>query len=427
MNRREFENRLATAIDQTTNMPDASHALLYVDLDQFKVVNDTFGHTAGDALLAQISKEIQSNIRSTDLLARLGGDEFGILLERCDEERAEEVAEAIRASVEEFRFDWQDAFTNVRCSIGIVMVTAENAEIAAVMSSADVACYSAKDMGRNRVHLYRHSDVSLRHEEMKWVSRITSAVEDDRLELFFQPIIGIGDEKGKPCGHYELLLRMRDENNELVRPDLFIPSAERYNLMSTLDRWVIHEALSKLADRSSGREARYELAINLSGSSLSEDRFLEFVIDELKKQKLPDGAICFEITETAAISNLSQVVHFMQTLKQVGCRFSLDDFGSGLSSFTYLKNLPVDYLKIDGHFIRNVAEDRVDESMVRAIHQVGHAMGIKTIAERVESLEVLDKLGAIGIEYAQGFYIARPAPVSTFAPWVEECVATQTA
>ena len=427
MNRREFENRLANAIDQMTNMPDASHALLYVDLDQFKVVNDTFGHTAGDALLAQISKEIQSNIRSTDLLARLGGDEFGILLELCDEERAEEVAEAIRASVEEFRFDWQDAFTNVRCSIGIVMVTAENAEIAAVMSSADVACYSAKDMGRNRVHLYRHSDVSLRHEEMKWVSRITSAVEDDRLELFFQPIIGIGDEQGKPCGHYELLLRMRDENNELVRPDLFIPSAERYNLMSTLDRWVIHEALSKLADRSSGREARYELAINLSGSSLSEDRFLEFVIDELKKQKLPDGAICFEITETAAISNLSQVVHFMQTLKQVGCRFSLDDFGSGLSSFTYLKNLPVDYLKIDGHFIRNVAEDRVDESMVRAIHQVGAAMGIKTIAERVESLEVLDKLGAIGVEYAQGFYIARPAPVSTFAPWVEECVATRTA
>ncbi len=427
MNRREFENRLATAIDQARNLPDASHALLYVDLDQFKVVNDTFGHTAGDALLARISKKIQANIRSTDLLARLGGDEFGILLELCDEQRALEVAEAIRESIEEFRFEWQDAFTNVRCSIGIVMVTAENAEIAEVMSSADVACYSAKDMGRNRVHLYRHSDVSLRHEEMKWVSRITHAVEDDRLELFFQPIIGIGEEKNKKCDHYELLLRMRDENGELVRPDLFIPSAERYNLMSTLDRWVIHEALSKLADRNSRGEARYTLAINLSGSSLSEDRFLEFVIDELKKQKLPDGAICFEITETAAISNLSQVVHFMQTLKQLGCQFSLDDFGSGLSSFTYLKNLPVDYLKIDGHFIRNVAEDSVDESMVRAIHQVGHAMGIKTIAERVESLEVLEKLGSIGVEYAQGYYIARPASVSTFAPWAEDDVATLTA
>ncbi len=427
MNRREFENRLANAINQTKNLPDASHALLYVDLDQFKVVNDTFGHTAGDALLARISKIIQTNIRSTDLLARLGGDEFGILLELCDEQRAVEVAEAIRASVEEYRFDWQDAFTNVRCSIGIVMVTAENAEIAALMSSADVACYSAKDMGRNRVHLYRHNDVSLRHEEMKWVSRITRAVEDERLELFFQPIVGIGDEKKKACGHYELLLRMRDENGELVRPDLFIPSAERYNLMSTLDRWVIHETLSKLADRSSVGDARYTLAVNLSGSSLSEDRFLEFVIDELTKQKLPDGAICFEITETAAISNLSQVVHFMQTLKQLGCLFSLDDFGSGLSSFTYLKNLPVDFLKIDGHFIRNVAEDSVDESMVRAIHQVGHAMGIKTIAERVESLEVLDKLGSIGIEYAQGFYIARPASVSTFAPWADDGIAILTA
>jgi EAL domain-containing protein (putative c-di-GMP-specific phosphodiesterase class I) len=262
---------------------------------------------------------------------------------------------------------------------------------------------------------------------MKWVSRITHAVEDDRLELFFQPIIGIGDEKSKACGHYELLLRMRDENNELVRPDLFIPSAERYNLMSTLDRWVIHETLSKLADRSSTGEARYTLAVNLSGSSLSEDRFLEFVINELKRQKLPDGAICFEITETAAISNLSQVIHFMQTLKQLGCRFSLDDFGSGLSSFTYLKNLPVDYLKIDGHFISNVAKDRIDESMVRAIHQVGHAMGIKTIAERVESQEVLEKLGSIGIEYAQGFYIARPASVSTFAPWAEDGIATLTA
>ena len=427
MNRREFENRLANAIDEMKTLPDASHALLYVDLDQFKVVNDTFGHAAGDALLARISKQIQGNIRSSDLLSRLGGDEFGILLELCDEQRAEDVAEAIRASIEEYRFDWQDAFTNVRCSIGIVMVTAENAEIAELMSSADVACYSAKDMGRNRVHLYRHSDVSLRHEEMKWVSRITHAVEEDRLELFFQPIIGIGDEQSKTCGHYELLLRMRDENGELVRPDLFIPSAERYNLMSTLDRWVIHETLSKLADRSSTGEARYTLAVNLSGSSLSEDRFLEFVISELQKQKLPDGAICFEITETAAISNLSQVIHFMQTLKQLGCLFSLDDFGSGLSSFTYLKNLPVDFLKIDGHFISNVAKDSVDESMVRAIHQVGHAMGIQTIAERVESQEVLEKLGSIGIEYAQGFYIARPASVSTFAPWAEDGIATLSA
>ncbi len=420
VNRREFENRLGHALDDTRLTEDTTHALLYVDLDQFKVVNDTFGHRAGDSLLTQVSQRIQANIRTTDLLARLGGDEFGILLERCDEQQAIEVAESIRMSIEEYRFDWQEAFTNVRCSIGIVMVTRDNADMAEVMSSADVACYSAKDMGRNRVHLYRHSDVSLHHEEMKWVSRITSAVEDDRLELHFQPIIGVGEDKPAQPDHYELLLRMRDENNQLVRPDLFIPSAERYNLMSTLDRWVIHEAFTRLADRNPDGEARYTLAINLSGSSLSESRFLDFVVEELTKQQLPHGAICFEITETAAISNLSQVVHFMQAVKVLGCKFALDDFGSGLSSFSYLKTLPVDYLKIDGHFISNIADDPVDESMVRAIHEVGNALGIETIAERVETEAVLDKLAEIGIEYAQGFYIARPAPVNTFQPWGED-------
>jgi EAL domain-containing protein (putative c-di-GMP-specific phosphodiesterase class I) len=268
--------------------------------------------------------------------------------------------------------------------------------------------------------LYQDSDTALRHEEMKWVSRISSAVDEGRLELFFQPIIGIGKENHGARGHYELLLRMRDEVGELVNPDQFIPAAERYNLMSTLDRWVIREALDKLADRGDEAEARYTLAINLSGTSLSEDRFLEDVIKELEKQKLPNGAICFEITETAAISNLSRVVHFMHSLKALGCKFSLDDFGSGLSSFTYLKNLPVDYLKIDGQFIRNVAEDSVDESMVKAISEVGHAMGIETIAERVETKQVLEKLGSLGIEFAQGYYIARPASVASFQPWGNE-------
>lgn len=417
INRREFENRLATALDTVRDNSEETHALLYVDLDQFKVVNDTFGHTAGDALLHQLSEQIQTKIRSTDLLARLGGDEFGILLERCSQDRAIEVAEAIRGAIEGYRFEWQDSFTTVRCSIGVVLVTSENADVAGLMSSADVACYSAKDMGRNQVHFHRDSDASMRHEEMKWVSRITSAVEEDRLELFFQPIIGIGKENGQRRGHYELLLRMRDEKGNLVGPNQFIPAAERYNLMSTLDRWVIHEALSKLADRDGDGSARYTIAINLSGTSLSEDRFLEFVIDELKKQKLPQGAICFEITETAAISNLARVVHFMQALKKLGCKFSLDDFGSGLSSFTYLKNLPVDYLKIDGHFISNVAEDNVDESMVKAIHEVGSAMGIETIAERVETKKVLEKLGSLGVEFAQGYYIARPASVASFEPW----------
>jgi len=428
INRREFENRLVTALDDAHNKPDQTHALLYLDLDQFKVVNDTFGHTAGDELLRQISNVIQANIRSTDIVARLGGDEFGILLERCSEERAVEVAEAIRGAVEAHRFNWQEAFTSARCSIGVVMVSIDSADVAGIMSSADVACYSAKDMGRNQIHLYQDSDASMRHEEMKWVSRITSAVEENRFELFYQPIVGIGKKNSNARGHYELLLRMRDEKGDLVGPDQFIPAAERYNLMSTLDRWVIRQALSQLADRNpEAEEAHFTLAINLSGTSLSEDRFLEFVTTELKKQKLPEGAICFEITETAAISNLSRVIHFMQALKKLGCKFSLDDFGSGLSSFTYLKNLPVDYLKIDGQFIRNVAEDTVDESMVRAINQVGQAMGIETIAERVETKEVLDKLSELGIEYAQGYYIARPTSVQTFEPWAEQGTKTRLA
>lgn len=428
INRREFENCLVAALDDAHNRQGQTHALLYLDLDQFKVVNDTFGHTAGDELLRQISDVVQANIRSTDILARLGGDEFGILLERCTEERAVEVAEAIRGAIEEHRFNWQQAFTSARCSIGVVMVSSDSPDVASVMSSADVACYSAKDMGRNQIHLYQDSDASMRHEEMKWVSRITSAVEENRFELFYQPIVGIGKANGSARGHYELLLRMRDEKGELVGPDQFIPAAERYNLMSTLDRWVIRQALSQLADRNpEAEEAHFTLAINLSGTSLSEDRFLEFVISELKKQKLPHGAICFEITETAAISNLSRVIHFMQALKKLGCKFSLDDFGSGLSSFTYLKNLPVDYLKIDGQFIRNVAEDSVDESMVRAINQVGQAMGIETIAERVETKEVLDKLSELGIEFAQGYYIARPTSVQTFEPWTERGATPQLA
>ena len=415
INRKEFENCLVAAFDKLKNDSEQTGALLYLDLDQFKVVNDTFGHTAGDELLRQLSEIVQAQIRSTDVFARLGGDEFGILLERCDEERAVEVAEAIRGSIESYRFEWLDAFTTIRVSIGVVMLASVEDNIASIMSSADVACYSAKEMGRNQVHLYEDSDASLRHEEMKWVSRITSAVEEERFELYYQPIIGINDANAR--GHYELLLRMKDEKGDIVGPDQFIPSAERYNLMSTLDRWVIHKALTELADHKSENEARYTLAINLSGTSLSDDRFLQFVIDELKKHELPNGAICFEITETAAISNLSRVVHFMQTLKKLGCKFSLDDFGSGLSSFTYLKNLPVDYLKIDGQFVSNVVNDSVDESMVKAISEVGHAMGIETIAERVESKQVLDKLGTLGVEYAQGYYIARPASVASFEPW----------
>ena len=420
INRREFENRLVDAIDACYANPEETCAMLYVDLDQFKVVNDTFGHIAGDELLRKIAKLLQSKIRSTDVIARLSGDEFGILLSNCNETRAFEVAESIRSAIEEYRFTWKEVSASIRCSIGIVMVNCESEGVAAVMSSADVACYSAKDMGRNQVHIYQDTDVSARHEEMKWASRITSAVEENRFQLHYQPIVGIGDSADDGHRHYELLLRMRGEDGRLVQPDLFIPAAERYNLMSMLDRWVIREALEKLADHTGeDGKARYTLAINLSGNSLSEDRFLDFLLFELNKMNLPRGALCFEITETAAISNLARVVHFMNSLKELGCLFSLDDFGSGLSSFTYLKNLPVDFLKIDGHFISNVAQDVVDQSMVKAIAEVGSAMGIKSIAERVESPEVMEMLAELGVNYVQGFHIARPTSTEGFEPWVE--------
>ena len=428
INRREFENRLVAALDDAHDHPDHTHALLYLDLDQFKVVNDTFGHTAGDELLRQIAEVVQANIRSTDIVSRLGGDEFGILLERCSESRAMEVAEAIRGAVEAHRFNWQDAFTSARCSIGVVIVSNRKSRRGQCHEFSGCRLLLGQGHGQEPdpslpgqrcVDAPRRDEVGFANYERG---------RGNRLELFYQPIVGIGKDNASSRGHYELLLRMRDENGDLVGPDQFIPAAERYNLMSTLDRWVIRQALSQLADRNpEAEEAHYTLAINLSGTSLSEDRFLEYVINELKKQKLPHGAICFEITETAAISNLSRVIHFMQALKQLGCKFSLDDFGSGLSSFTYLKNLPVDYLKIDGQFIRHVVEDAVDETMVKAINDVGQAMGIETIAERVESKQVIDKLSELGVRYAQGFYIARPTSVQTFEPWSEESSSTQLA
>ncbi len=443
INRREFENRLTAALEEASLDTSIAHGLLYLDLDQFKVVNDTFGHTAGDELLRQLAERIQGCIRSSDVVARLGGDEYGILLQNCDCDRAVSVAETIRAAVENHRFVWQDSVQSVRASVGVVMVTHETVSVGALMSAADVACYSAKDLGRNKVHLYQDGDASVRHREMQWVSRITSAVEEDRLELYFQPIVAIGNEGSEgseaghsgnggngghggnggyaeTCSHYELLLRMRDEDGELVQPNVFIPAAERFNLMPMLDRWVVNETLDHLADATGvdGRAA-YTLALNLSGTSLSDDRFRAWLTHELRGRALPDGAICFEITETAAIANLDRVIHFMNDLKEVGCRFSLDDFGSGLSSFTYLKHLPVDYLKIDGAFIHNVVEDEKDQSLVDAISRIGKALGIATVAERVENEQVLAILGRIGVEYAQGFHIARPASVRGFAPWGE--------
>jgi diguanylate cyclase (GGDEF)-like protein/PAS domain S-box-containing protein len=418
INRREFENRLTHAVEAVRQNADCRQVLLYLDLDQFKLVNDTCGHPAGDQLLRQITGVLQSRVRSADTLARLGGDEFGILLSDCSLDQALRAADTLRQAIRDYRFVWQDGVLGVGVSIGIVEITGDTPTVASVMSAADVACYAAKDQGRNRVQVYQPDNVPERHREMHWVGKLTRAFDEGRFELFYQSIVPTGAAPAER-EHFELLLRLQDENGALVAPAEFIPAAERYNVMPSIDRWVVRQALDRVVHRIDSGIKPYTVAVNLSGTSLNDERFLEYLIAELSTRDLAPGAMCFEITETAAIANLSNVVHFMRELKARGCHFALDDFGSGLSSFMYLKTLPVDYLKIDGQFIENVTRDPVDRSMVEAISQVGKAMGIQTIAERVESAEVLVELGRLGIGFAQGFHIAKPAPTSIF-PYARE-------
>ena len=413
INRREFENRLTTAVDGARADPGCRHALLYLDLDQFKLVKRYLRSSGGDLLLKQITGVLQSRIRLGDALARLGGDEFGILMQSCTLEQALRIADTLRQAVRDYRFIWQDGTLAVGVSIGIVEIGVETPTVATVMSAADVACYAAKDQGRNRVQLYQPDKVPERHREMHWVSRLTRACDEARFELFYQPILPIGADRHER-EHFELMLRLREESGALIAPAEFIPAAERYNVMPTIDRWVVRQALDQFAHRSGSGVKPYTVAVNLSGTSLNDERFLEYVILELGDRTLAAGALCFEITETCAISNLGNVVHFMRELKSRGCHFALDDFGSGLSSFMYLRTLPVDYLKIDGRFIENVATDPVDRSVVEAISQVGRAMGLHTVAERVESEAVLRELGKLGVGFAQGYHIARPRCAAEF-------------
>ncbi len=406
INRREFDNRLhAALLDARRN--DTRHAVLYIDLDQFKVVNDTCGHSAGDRLIREITGLIQSRVRAADTIARLGGDEFGVLLENCTLEQAGGIAENVRGAIRDHRFHWNGSTMAVGASIGVVEVSAESESAATLLSAADVACYSAKDGGRNRVELYDADRGRDRHREMRWVAQITRAIEEGRLELVHQPIQPLRAEDRQPF--HEIMVRMRGEHGELIPPDQFIPAAERYNVMPAIDYWVLGAVVRYLRDLPDGAE-RPLLAVNVSGNSLSDQSFLERVLCLVDAAGVA-GSLCFEITETAAVSHLDTAVHFMRELKARGCRFSLDDFGSGLSSFRYLKRLPIDFLKIDGEFVAHIVDDAVDRSVVRSIVQVGHSLGIQTVAEKVETAEVLALLVQIGVDYAQGYHIARPQPV----------------
>jgi diguanylate cyclase (GGDEF)-like protein len=408
INRREFDARLEAAVT-SAQRGEAEYVLLYVDLDQFKVVNDTCGHSAGDRLLRDITSLLQTRVRSSDTIARLGGDEFGLLLERCSLEQAERVADSIRQAIHGYRFLWGANSLSVGASIGVVRIARDTTSAAAVLSAADIACYAAKDEGRNRVQVYERDKGTNRHREMQWVGRIARAVEEGRLELYAQRIVGISRAAGDQP-FFEIMVRLRDEDGSLVPPNEFIPAAERYNVMVMVDRWVVSRAVELLEGCIRANRRLPMLAVNLSGTSLNDEDFLEYVLSRLGDERVA-RALCFEITETAAVASLSKATFVMRELKARGCRFALDDFGSGVSSFVYLKTLPVDFLKIDGQFAANVATDIVDRSMVEAIAKIGAAMRVATIAEKVESAEVLAVLKRIGIDYIQGFHLAEPCAI----------------
>lgn len=411
VNRREFESRLERAL-KSAKARETSYALVYLDLDQFKIVNDSCGHSAGDALLGQLGALLKSKIRWRDTLARLGGDEFGVLLESCSLEEAMQTAEALRLAIGDYKFMWDDRTFRLGVSIGVVPITADTEDVAGLLSAADSACSAAKEAGRNRIHSFQENDIDLmrRRRELQWAARISNALEENRFELFRQTIQPLqSDEDG---AHYELLLRMRDENGGIISPGLFIEAAERFDKTPEIDRWVIRSAFRWLVSEADERERLALCSINLSGKSLGDEKFLPFVIDQFQMSGLDATKVCFEITETAAIASYSQANRFINALKELGCKFALDDFGTGLSSFGYLKHFPVDFLKIDGSFVKEILHDPIDREMVRSINEIGHLTGKQTIAEFAENEEIITMLRGMGIDYAQGYGVSEPKRVT---------------
>ena len=421
INRREFEHLVAGAL-RTAKQEGHAHALLYLDLDQFKVINDTCGHAAGDVLLQLLAKMLQGKMRDSDSLARLGGDELGVLLPHCPLDHARLIGEQLRQSIHEFRFTWDERSFELGVSIGIVEINQDSKSMSELLSAADQACYLAKEQGRNRIHLYQESDVMLaqRHGEMLWISRLNEAFTHDYFRLYAMPIVHLHDS---PEHHDEVLIRIRNGKGDLILPGAFIPAAERYDLMLSIDRWVIRAVCAHIesvrdslppleALAESRRRAPALYSVNLSGMSLAAPGLQDYITAQFVQYAIAPEQICFEITETAVIANLPKAQVFMRQLKTMGCRFSLDDFGSGFSSFGYLRALPVDYLKIDGIFVRGIATNAINRAMVKAINEVGHVMGLQTVAEYVENAETLAIIRELGIDYAQGYAVGGLRPLT---------------
>lgn len=412
INRREFLVRLEHAV-ANAHTDQAEHALCYIDLDQFKVVNDTCGHSAGDELLKELTSLLHEHVRDGDTLARLGGDEFGLLLPYCPLSKATQIAESMRKLVKDFRFNWGGRIFEIGASIGVVQIHRNSSDVAELLRAADSACYVAKAHGRNRVHLYQRDDqaVAEHQQHIAWVTRIRQALERDDFALYLQAIQPLGSVKTGE--HFEVLLRLRDGKGGLIKPGAFLPAAERYDLMPMLDRWVIRQTLTRLAPMLR-QDTNRLCAINLSGQSLGDEKLVAYILDEIAAHNIPASALCFEITETSAISHLGRARELAQRLKSAGCSLALDDFGSGLSSFSYLKELPVDFLKIDGAFVKNIEHNATDRAIVSSIVHVARAMGKKTIAEYVEDVSSLNWVSKLGVDFAQGYCLSEPVPLESF-------------
>jgi diguanylate cyclase (GGDEF)-like protein len=412
-NRAEFDRRLHELID-ILKTRETHATLFYMDLDQFKIINDTCGHVAGDELLRQIAQILKAELREADIIARLGGDEFGVLLPGCSASDSSHLASKMLKAVQRFHFSWEGKIFQIGVSIGVVAITPETQSVNKLLSSADVACYAAKEKGRNQVHFYEPNDkeVKRKHGEMLWVSRIRHALKEDSFQLYQQPIIHVVNDASN-LAHYEILLRLVNEDGKIIEPATFLGAAELYGLMPEIDDWVLRNTFRWIVKNEQYSQPFSQIAINISGQSISNKIFLDKVVNLLTDSGVNATKVCFEITETSAIANLELAKNFIQALKEMGCHFALDDFGSGMSSFAYLKNLPVDYLKIDGSYVRDLVDDPIDRAMVIAVNQIGHAMGIETIAEFVENQTTLGALAAIGVDYAQGYGIAHPAPIDS--------------